>query len=221
MRQESKFLPKPCGQGVDVSIVFASLNAGKTKEITSAFSEVSIPLVSMRDYEVASPAETGLSFLENALIKARHVAQQLVCPVLADDSGLVVPALGGKPGVTSARYAGETATDQQNIYKLLETMSDVKDRFAYFICVLVFLRSADDPVPVVTQGVWEGTIAHDSVGSQGFGYDPVFRGVGHQCSAAELSVAEKSSMSHRGKAIRKMLVEIQSIIREGEICQTK
>lgn len=205
-----------------MSIVVATFNQGKHQEVESLFSEQSINTKPLWHFDqVSAPEETGLSFVENALIKARHSAKHTGLPSLADDSGLVVPALSGLPGVHSSRFAGEKATDKQNIDKLLGDLAQQKDRYAYFICVLVFVRSSDDPVPVITQGVWEGKILTEPSGEFGFGYDPIFWVSSHQCSAAELSTAEKASVSHRGKALRQMLVEIQSIIRKGEICLTE
>ncbi len=201
------------------SIVSATMNKGKYTELEAFFSQENIDLLPLWSFDgVGSPVETGLSFVENALIKARNAARLTGHPVIADDSGLVVPALGGAPGVISSRYAGDTATDKQNIDKLLSCLDGKHNRNAYFMCVLVFLRSADDPVPIVTQAMWEGKILSEPSGEFGFGYDPVFWVASHQCSAAALTTAEKASISHRGKALRLMLIEIQSIIRKGEIC---
>jgi XTP/dITP diphosphohydrolase len=203
-----------------MDIVLASFNRGKYDEMLPLFAEKGLSLRTPESSDMTEPEETGLSFVENALIKARHAAEHFNGPVIADDSGLVVGALGGAPGVYSSRYAGARATDEKNIVQLLSNMEGVSDRFAYYYCALVFLRSADDPVPVICEGRWEGKILSSASGGYGFGYDPIFWVPTHQCSVAELSVVEKSGISHRGKALRQMFIEIQSIIRSGEVCQS-
>lgn len=154
--------------------------------------------------------ETGLTFVENAIIKARNAALHCNLPALADDSGLVVDALQGAPGVISARYAGIGASDQDNLVKLLEDMDGVPDRqrSARFVCVIVFMRHAQDPVPVIAQGVWEGRILKRPVGENGFGYDPVFWVPDKGCASAELSPEDKNAISHRGQALHRLLAQL-------------
>jgi XTP/dITP diphosphohydrolase len=149
-------------------------------------------------------AETGSTFVENAIIKARNAAAHCGLPAIADDSGLVVDALNNAPGVISARYAGDGASDQANLDKVLWAMQDVpsEQRTARFICVMVYLKHANDPTPVIAQGVWEGRILSQPVGENGFGYDPIFWVDTHQCSSAQLAPDIKNSLSHRGQALQ-------------------
>ena len=156
--------------------VLASGNAKKAKELTELLAPKGWQVSLQSELGVAQPAEDGLTFVENALIKARAASEQTGLPAIADDSGLVVPALQGAPGIYSARFAGETASDAENNTKLLSVMHDLVDeqRDAYFVSVIVFLRHAQDPLPIVAQGVWHGRILHQSVGEGGFGYDPMF-----------------------------------------------
>ncbi|MGZ4960846.1 MAG: RdgB/HAM1 family non-canonical purine NTP pyrophosphatase, partial [Methylomonas sp.] len=155
-------------------------------------------------FNVAEPEETGSTFVENAIIKARNAALHCKLPAIADDSGLVVDALDGAPGVISARYAGIGASDRANLDKLLLDMQNIPDeqRSARFICVMVYLRNAQDPTPVIAQGFWEGRILHHAVGENGFGYDPVFWLDEYQCSSAQLAPVQKNAVSHRGQALR-------------------
>ena len=185
-------------------IVLASSNTGKIKEIQALLT--GHPILPQSQFNIADAEETGSTFVENAIIKARNAALHSGLPAIADDSGLVVDALNGAPGVISARYAGVGASDQQNLQKLLDSLEGVPDqqRSARFICVLVFLQQADDPFPLIAQGVWEGRILHDPVGENGFGYDPVFWVPDYQCSSAQLSAAVKNSLSHRGQALKKL-----------------
>jgi len=184
------------------SIVLASGNSGKIREIQAILQNDKI--LPQSQFNVAEPEETGETFIENAIIKARNAAAHCNLPAIADDSGLVVDALDGAPGVISARYAGVGASDQANLDKLLEEMRDVPDaeRTARFICVMVYLRHALDPTPIVAQGVWEGRILHHAVGENGFGYDPVFWVDEYQCSSAQLAPELKNALSHRGQALR-------------------
>ena len=185
-------------------IVLASSNTGKIKEIQALLTGHTI--LPQSQFNIADAEETGSTFVENAIIKARNAALHSGLPAIADDSGLAVDALNGAPGVLSARYAGVGASDQQNLQKLLDSLEGVPDqqRSARFICVLVFLQQADDPFPLIAQGVWEGRILHDPVGENGFGYDPVFWVPDYQCSSAQLSAAVKNSLSHRGQALKKL-----------------
>ena len=185
-------------------IILASSNIGKIKEIQAILAEHLI--VPQSVFNVTDADETGSTFVENAIIKARHAAFQCKLPAIADDSGLVVDALSGAPGVISARYAGVGASDRDNVQKLLKELEDVpkEQRSARFICVMVFLEDAEDPFPVIAQGVWEGQILFQPIGANGFGYDPVFWVPEQQCASAELSAAVKNSLSHRSKALRSL-----------------
>ncbi len=185
-------------------IVLASGNLGKIKEIQALLAGYQI--VAQSAFNVQEADETACTFVENALIKARNAALHCNLPAIADDSGLVVDALKGYPGVISARYAGAGATDQDNIKKLLLALEGVPEaqRTARFICVMVFMAHAHDPCPIIAQGVWEGKILTKPVGSNGFGYDPVFWVPDHQCASAELSADDKNAISHRGQAIRSL-----------------
>lgn len=195
---------------MDKKIVLATGNQGKVKELASMLSGLGFEVVPQSDFNVTDVPETGTTFVENAIIKARHAAKQTGLPAIADDSGLAVNALGGAPGVYSARYSGENATDQTNITKLLEEMADIpKDqRQAKFLCVLVFMRHADDPSPIICQGEWQGEITTSRFGEQGFGYDPVFWVAEKNCSSAQLTPQQKNSLSHRGKALQLLLNQL-------------
>jgi XTP/dITP diphosphohydrolase len=177
-------------------IVLATGNAGKLKEIRHVFAQ--------SEFNISEAVEDGLSFVENAIIKARHAAAHSGLPALSDDSGIEVDALNGEPGIHSARYAGD---DESNIQRLLRELAGVPEqkRTARFQCVMVYLRHANDPVPVIAQGAWQGTILETPQGAGGFGYDPVFFVSERGCSAAELTAEDKNLLSHRGKALRQML----------------
>ncbi len=190
--------------------VLATSNRGKVAEISELFAEAGVSLLVTAQSELGvSPApETGATFVENALQKARHAARVTGLPAIADDSGLVVAALGGAPGVRSARFAGERADDRENVVKLLAELADPSlDRSARFHCVLVALLDAHDAAPLIATGSWEGQVARTAKGSHGFGYDPVFFDPKLGRTAAELDAAEKNRVSHRGAAMR-ALVEV-------------
>jgi XTP/dITP diphosphohydrolase len=195
-------------------VVLASGNKGKVKELAGMLSGLGIEVLPQSEFAVSEVAETGSTFVENAIIKARHAAKQTGLPAIADDSGLAVHRLGGAPGVYSARYSGDQATDQSNIIKLLDAMADIpKDkRQAKFLCVLVFMRHFDDPTPIICQGEWLGEITTEQQGENGFGYDPVFWVEDHNCSSAQLSPEQKNALSHRGKALKLLLVQLQNQI---------
>ena len=186
-------------------IVLASGNQGKVREFTSLFAEYGVDVIAQKELGVEDVPETGTTFVENAIIKARHAAKVTGLPAIADDSGLVVDALGGAPGIYSARFAGEDATDSDNIDKLLSELAGSDNRKAHFFCTLVFMRHAGDPVPLVSQGKWEGEILKSREGDGGFGYDPVFSVPSHNCTAAQLDKAEKNRISHRGNALAILL----------------
>lgn len=191
-------------------VVLASGNTGKLKELSGPLADKGFSLLSQGDFNLDSADETGLTFVENALLKARHVCEQTGLAAIADDSGLAVDALGGQPGIHSARYNGENTTDAGNIDKLLKAMFGVPEaeRSAQFHCVLVFMRHAADPVPVICQGIWEGRILDEACGDNGFGYDPVFWSPEFGRSAAELTREQKYSVSHRGKALQQLMERI-------------
>jgi XTP/dITP diphosphohydrolase len=184
--------------------VLATSNQGKLREFKAALQDFPLELIPSSTFNIPDIVETGITFVENALLKARHACKISQVPVLADDSGLVVPSLHGKPGVMSARYAGSDATDQANIDKLLANLKEKsqEERLAYFYCVLIFIVNPDDPTPLICQGKWEGSILEKPQGHHGFGYDPIFYVPTHQCSAAELTIAEKNYISHRGQALQ-------------------
>ncbi|RKQ41431.1 XTP/dITP diphosphatase [Enterobacter sp. R1(2018)] len=188
-------------------VVLATGNAGKVRELADLLRDFGLDVVAQTELSVESAEETGLTFIENAILKARHAAQVTGLPAIADDSGLAVDALGGAPGIYSARYAGEDATDQQNLEKLLVTLKDVPDeqRQAQFHCVLVYMRHAQDPTPLVFHGCWEGEITREAAGAGGFGYDPIFYVPGVGKTAAELTRDEKRAISHRGQALKLLL----------------
>lgn len=179
--------------------ILASNNAKKIAELTPILARFGITIRPQRDYGIDEIAETGQTFVENALIKARHAAKQSGLPAIADDSGLCVPALGGAPGIYSARYSGEG--DDGNNRKLLAALENIADRRAYYVCLIVYLRHADDPLPLVAQGLWHGTIALDARGNGGFGYDPIFIPASDTRTAAEYTADEKNAFSHRAKAL--------------------
>lgn len=188
-------------------VVLATGNPGKVRELADLLADFGLDVVAQTELGVDSAEETGLTFIENAILKARHAAQITGLPAIADDSGLAVDALGGAPGIYSARYAGVDASDQQNLDKLLVALKDVPQgsRGAQFHCVLVYMRHAEDPTPLVFHGSWAGEITFESAGAGGFGYDPVFYVPALGRTAAELSRDEKSAVSHRGKALKLML----------------
>jgi XTP/dITP diphosphohydrolase len=188
-------------------VVLATGNAGKVRELADLLGDFGLDVVAQTELGVESAEETGLTFIENAILKARHAAQVTGLPAIADDSGLAVDVLGGAPGIYSARYAGVDASDQQNLEKLLATLKDVPDdqRKARFHCVLVYMRHAEDPTPLVCHGSWEGQITHEAAGQGGFGYDPIFFVPSEGKTAAELTRDEKRAISHRGRALKLLL----------------
>ena len=193
-----------------LKIVLASGNKGKAREIKDLLKNLPIELVLQSEFNIPEAEETGTTFIENAIIKARHAASLTGLPALADDSGLSVTALDGAPGVYSSRYAGEGATDLDRINKLLDALKDVPDnkRNASFNCVIALIMSANDPVPMVCHGQWHGSILHKPQGENGFGYDPIFYVPDHHCSAAELDSTVKNKISHRGIALNKFTAHL-------------
>ena len=189
-----------------MKVCCATHNAGKIRELSGALAEHGVTLIAQDAFAVAPAVEDGLTFVENALIKARHAAAASGLPALADDSGLEVDALGGRPGLHSARFAGDHADDPQNRAALLAALAGVpeSERGARFYCVLVYIRHARDPRPLIADGLWEGRILTAERGTGGFGYDPVFYVPTHNCAAAELDPEQKRALSHRGQALRAM-----------------
>lgn len=194
-------------------IVLATGNKGKLAELSQMLAPLQLQVIPQTELGVTDADETGLTFVENAIIKARHAALITGLPAIADDSGLAVDALGGAPGIYSARYAGEAASDSNNIDKLLQALKEVPadKRSAQFHCVLVYMRHAEDPTPLICHGIWHGSITHAKAGSAGFGYDPVFYVASEGCTSAELSRERKQQLSHRGKALSQLLSQLQAV----------
>lgn len=196
-------------------LVVATGNAGKLKEIAQVLAPLSIPVRGQQEFAVPEIAETGLTFVENAILKARNTCAHTGRPALADDSGIEVDALHGAPGIYSARYAAGAvcgnASDAANVEKLLHELREVPEprRTARFQCVMVYLRHADDPTPLICQGTWEGRIALHPAGDNGFGYDPVFWVPQQGCTAAQLPAAVKNALSHRGQALQQVLAGLR------------
>lgn len=191
-------------------IVLASENSGKLREIQAVLDRQRFQLIKQSELNVPDVPETGTTFVENAIIKARHAAKLTGLAALADDSGIEVDALQGAPGVYSARYAGTHGEDDANNTKLLSAMENVaeQDRSARFQCVIVYMQHAEDPMPLICEGTWEGKILHDLSGPNGFGYDPLFFVPTHGCSSAELDPAEKNRISHRAQALQKLITAL-------------
>jgi XTP/dITP diphosphohydrolase len=193
-------------------VVLATGNPGKLRQFSELLSTSGFELVRQSDFGIEPPPETGSTFLENSLIKARNAARLTGLPAIADDSGLEVDALGGRPGLYSARYAGEGASDEQNLRKMLLELENVTaaKRTARYRSVIVFIAHADDPSPIVGEGVWEGAIADTPRGDGGFGYDPIFIPRGESVTAAEMSATLRNERCHRGQASRAFLAQFGS-----------
>ena len=193
-------------------LVIASNNKGKVAELTDLLAPLGLVPVPQGELGVSEAEEPAVTFVENAIIKARHAAKATGLPALADDSGLAVDALDGRPGVRSARFAGNEATDSDNVEALLAALKDTPEaqRSAQFHCVLVYLRHADDPTPIICHGRWPGRILAEPRGQGGFGYDPVFLVPEHGCSAAELTREQKGRISHRGRALARLLDQLRA-----------
>ena len=189
--------------------VLASGNKGKLAEFSKLFSEYGIEVLPQSEFNVPDVPETGTTFVENAIIKARHAAEITGHPTIADDSGIEVDYLSGRPGIYSARYSGEGATADSNNRKLLKALDNVSDRKARFQCVLVYMRHASDPTPVIAQASWEGVISEVPQGEQGHGYDPLFIPQGLNITAAEMSSDDKNAVSHRGKALTLLIAALK------------
>ncbi len=193
-------------------IVLASNNAGKVREINQLLAAEAIEVVPQREFDIPDADETGLTFVENAILKARHAAALSGLPAIADDSGLEVDALEGRPGIYSARFAGPGCTDADNNRKLLQELEGVPEerRSARFQCLMVYMRHAEDPTPVICQGTWEGRILTAPRGDNGFGYDPLFWVPDQGCTSAELPPETKNRLSHRGQALRRLLAALST-----------
>jgi XTP/dITP diphosphohydrolase len=188
-------------------IVLASGNPGKLREFADLFTPLNINVIPQSEFNVPEAEETGLSFVENAIIKARHACELTGLPAIADDSGIEVDALQGAPGIYSARYSGMGASDEDNLNALLVALQEKPeaDRTARYQCLLVYMRHANDPTPLICQGSWEGRLLTVPKGNGGFGYDPIFWVAATHCTAAELSAEQKHTLSHRGKAMRQFI----------------
>jgi len=194
-------------------LVLATGNAGKVKEMTEMLQPLGWKVTPQSEFFDSEAEETGLSFIENAILKARYACAKTGLPAIADDSGLEVSALQGQPGIYSSRYAGEEATDQENLQKLLIEMEEVPPcmRQASFYCAMVFCRHANDPTPLVALGRWNGEILHEPVGSGGFGYDPIFFVPDQGVSSAELTKAQKNTISHRAQALQALVEQMKRL----------
>jgi XTP/dITP diphosphohydrolase len=190
-------------------LVLASNNPGKLREFDRLLSPLGIRVIAQSALGIGEAEEPHATFVENALAKARHASAQSQLPALADDSGVCVAALGGAPGVQSARYAGEPKSDERNNHKLIAALQGVADRRAHYACVLVLVRHADDPEPIIAEGRWHGTIVDAPRGDGGFGYDPHFLDPATGLTGAELPLARKNELSHRGKALRALVARLQ------------
>ncbi len=194
-------------------VVLASNNPGKLREIGEMLAGLHLNIIPQSQHNVPDVEETGKTFIENAIIKAKNAATHTGLPTIADDSGIEVDALNGVPGIYSARYAGEGASDEANLLKLIEAVKQLPEdkRTVRFVCCMVYLRNADDPAPVIAEGIWEGIAVTEPKGTNGFGYDPMFFVPSHNCTSAELSPDVKNQLSHRGQALRSLLTKLSAI----------
>ena len=200
-----------------MDVVLASSNAGKIKELQDMLADLGVVIIPQQSLSIPDIEETGLCFVENAILKARNAALLSGKPAIADDSGLEVDLLDGQPGIYSARFSGEGATDSSNNQKLLEQLGDapLEQRSARYQCIIVYMRHAKDPTPIVCQGSWEGHIALQPRGDGGFGYDPLFYLKDLDCHAAEMNKADKNRISHRGKATAQLVEQLRQQIQAG------
>ena len=193
-------------------IVLATNNQGKVNELQTLLANAGFDIIAQSQFNIPDADETGLTFIENALLKARHTAKLTGLPAIADDSGLAVDALDGQPGIYSARYAGEHSNDKSNNQKLLKALQNIpkEKRTAYFYCALVFMRHENDPTPIICLGKWDGLILNEEQGDGGFGYDPLFYVPELGCTAAQLTKEQKSQISHRGQALKQLIAKIKT-----------
>ncbi|MBB71099.1 MAG: non-canonical purine NTP pyrophosphatase, RdgB/HAM1 family [Legionellales bacterium] len=192
--------------------VLATNNPGKLKEMNELLVDFDYQAIPQSEFSIVEVAETGLTFVENAIIKARHGCRETGLPAIADDSGIAVDVLNGAPGIFSARYSGENASDEANLAKLLQNTADVDKPTARYHCVIVFMQHEDDPTPIICHGTWEGYLLKESVGDGGFGYDPIFFVPEENCTAAQLSAERKNQLSHRGQALRQLAEMLKQLI---------
>jgi len=194
-------------------IVLASSNSGKLGEINKILSGLDLEVLPQSEFRITDAEETGVTFIDNAMIKAKHATMQTGLPAIADDSGIEIDGLNGAPGVFSARYAGVGASDEDNLLKLIEAVKRLPEnnRTARFVCCMVYLRNADDPSPVIAEGIWEGVAITEPKGENGFGYDPMFYVPTHHCTSAELPPDVKNELSHRGQALRLLLKKLSAM----------
>lgn len=195
------------------SIVLASNNTGKVREIDAILSGLNLHVISQSEFAVPDIEETGKTFIENAILKARNAASHTGLPAIADDSGIEVLALDGQPGIYSARYAGVGASDEANLDKLINAVRDLPEekRQVRFVCLMVYLQHAEDPVPIIAEGIWNGIAVTEPKGKNGFGYDPIFFVPEHNCTSAELPPEVKNRISHRGQALRNLLEKLKAV----------
>jgi XTP/dITP diphosphohydrolase len=200
----------------DQKIVLATGNTGKVKEMAYVLEDFGIEVIAQSQFDMPEAVEDGLSFIENAIKKARHAAQYTGLPAIADDSGIEVDALEGRPGIYSARFSGDNATDESNNALLLQSLKDIEkpERSARYQCAIAMMRHAKDPTPQIFVGSWEGIILEAPQGTSGFGYDPLFWVESEQCTAANMTKEQKYAMSHRGKAMAKLINYFQSQVRK-------
>jgi len=196
-------------------LVLASGNEGKLREFRRLLEPLGVALIAQAELGIVPADEPHVTFIENALAKGRHASAQSGLPALADDSGVCVEALGGAPGVRSARYAGEPVSDARNNAALVAALRGIADRRAHYYCVLVLVRHADDPQPILAEGIWHGTIVDTPRGSGGFGYDPHFQDAITGRTGAELPLQRKNALSHRGKAMRRLIARLEMLQRDG------
>lgn len=194
-------------------IVLASGNAGKLREFAQLLEGLNLEILPQSEFDVPEIEETGHTFADNALLKARNAAHHTGLPAIADDSGIAVDVLEGRPGIYSARFAGIGASDEENLEKLISMVKPFPDeeRTARFICSMVYIRHEEDHIPVIVEGVWEGQLLTDPKGQNGFGYDPIFYVSSQQCTSAELPPEIKNKLSHRGQALRKLIEQLTSL----------
>jgi len=192
-------------------VVLASNNPGKLKEITSILKDLDITLVTQEEFNIPEVEETGKSFIENALIKARHASAISGLPAISDDSGIEVDILNSEPGIYSARYAGQGATDEANLQLLVDNIirAGIDKPVARYQCVIVYMRHANDPMPLIADGTWEGYLITEPIGDNGFGYDPIFYVPEYQCTSAQLQPVVKNQISHRGMALKKLAEKLR------------
>jgi non-canonical purine NTP pyrophosphatase (RdgB/HAM1 family) len=198
------------------NIILASGNAGKAREIGQLLEGLNVNVLPQSEFNVPEIEETGLTFIENAILKARNAAHHTGLPAIADDSGIAVNVLQGRPGIFSARFAGVDASDKDNFEKLIDMVKPFpeKMRTARFICSMAYLRHGDDPIPVIAEGIWEGQLVTEPKGENGFGYDPIFYVSSQQCTSAELSPEVKNKLSHRGQALRSLFEQLSLLYTE-------